>query len=234
MAARMNDTLAGSMRSMGSAWESLQISIGKLFLPVVRAVVDALTGLLRLLDTAAQSKVGAAILKITAALAAGVVAVTGFAAGFWAVTKTAPLVAKAFLPIKAALLGLGWPVWALIAAVGLLYTAYKKNFGGIGDTLRRWGRNITLVIKGVVAIFDSLKGSTFEIRGELAKEIKAAGLEDLVVNVGRMVFRIKEFFAGIWDKLNFDGAVSALTPAILKIGDPVSYTHLTLPTTSRV
>lgn len=219
MAARMNDTLAGSMRSMGSAWESLQITIGKLFLSVVRAVVDALTGLLRLLDAAAQSKVGAAILKITAALAAGVVAVTGFAAGFWAVTKVAPLVAKAFLPIKAALLGLGWPVWALIAAVGLLYTAYKKNFGGIGDTLRRWGRNITLVIKGVVAIFDSLKGSTFEIRGELAKEIKAAGLEDLVVNVGRMVFRIKEFFAGIWDKLNFDGAVSALTPAILKIGD---------------
>ena len=223
MAARMNDTLAGSMRSMGSAWESLQISIGQLFLPVVRAVVDALTGLLRLLDAAAQSKVGAALLKIAAALAAGVVAVTGFAAGFWAVTKAAPLVAKAFLPIKAALLGLGWPMWALIAAVGLLYTAYKKNFGGIGDTLRRWGKNITLVIKGVVAIFDSLKGSTFEIRGELAKEIKAAGLEDLVVNVGRMVFRIKEFFAGIWDKLNFDGAVSALTPAILKIGELFDY-----------
>lgn len=219
MAVRMNDTLAGSMRSMGSAWESLQISIGKLFLPVARAVVDALTGLLRLLDAAAQSKAGAAILKITAALAAGVVAVTGFAAGFWAVTKAAPLLTKAFLPIKAALLGLGWPVWALIAAVGLLYTAYKKNFGGIGDTLRRWGRNITLVIKGVVAIFDSLKGSTFEIRGELAKDIKAAGLEDLVVNVGRMVFRIKEFFAGLWDGLHFDGAVTALTPAILKIGE---------------
>lgn len=219
MAARMNDTLAGSMRSMGSAWESLHITIGKLFLPVVRAVVDALTGLLRLLDKAAQTRAGAAILKITAALAAGVVAVTGFAAGFWAVTKAAPLVAKAFLPIKAALLGLGWPVWALIAAVGLLYTAYKKNFGGIGDTLRRWGRNITLVIKGVVAIFDSLKGSTFEIRGELAKDIKAAGLEDLVVNVGRMVFRIKEFFAGIGESLNFDGAVTALTPAILTIGE---------------
>lgn len=81
MAARMNDTLAGSLRGMGSAWESLQITIGKLFLPVVRAVVDALTGLLRLLDKAAQSKVGAAVLKMAAALATGVVAVTGFSAG---------------------------------------------------------------------------------------------------------------------------------------------------------
>lgn len=71
----------------------------------------------------------------------------------------------------------------------------------------------------MVAIFDSLKGSTFEIRGELAKDIKAAGLEDLVVNVGRMVFRIKEFFAGIGESLNFDGAVTALTPAILTIGE---------------
>lgn len=105
----MNDTLAGSLRGMGSAWESLQITIGKLFLPVVRAVVDALTGLLRLLDKAAQSKVGAAVLKMAAALATGVVAVTGFSAGLWAISRAAPFVAKALLPIKTALLGLGWP-----------------------------------------------------------------------------------------------------------------------------
>ncbi len=219
MAARMNDTLAGSLRGMGSAWESLQITIGKLFLPVVRAVVAALTGLLRLLDRTAQSKAGAAVLKVAAALAAGVVAVTAFSAGLWAVSKAAPFVVKALLPIKTALLGLGWPVWALIAAVGLLYAAYKKDFGGIATTLHRWGRNISLVFRGVLAIFDSLKGSTFEIRGELAKDIKAAGLESLVVNVGRMVFRIREFFAGLWAGLNLDGAVTALTPAILKIGE---------------
>ena len=131
-----------------------------------------------------------------------------------------PVIAyKLALAVVAAIVGMAFDFLAFPYALPSGYTAYKKNFGGIGDTLRRWGRNITLVIKGVVAIFDSLKGSTFEIRGELAKDIKAAGLEDLVVNVGRMVFRIKEFFAGIWDKLNFDGAVSALTPAILKIGD---------------
>lgn len=110
-------------------------------------------------------------------------------------------------------------MWALIAAVGLLYVAYKKNFGGIATTLNRWGRNISLVVRGVTAIFESLKGSTFEIRGELARDIRAAGLERLVVTVGRAVYRIKEFFAGIWEGLNFDGAVAVLIPAILKIGD---------------
>ena len=219
MAARMNDTLAGSLRGMGSAWESLQITIGKLFLPVVRAVVDALTGLLRLLDKAAQSKVGAAVLKMAAALATGVVAVTAFSAGLWAISRAAPFVAKALLAIKTALLGLGWPVWALIAAVGLLYAAWKKDFGGIATTLSRWGRNISLVVQGVAAVFGSLKNGVGEIRGELAEDIQAAGLVGVVTTVARVVHRIREFFAGIWDGLNFDGAVVALTPAILKVRD---------------
>ena len=179
--------------------------------------MDALTGLLRLLDKAAQSKVGAAVLKMAAALATGVVAVTGFSAGLWAISRAAPFVAKALLPIKTALLGLGWPVWALIAAVGLLYAAWKKDFGGIATTLSRWGRNISLVVRGVTAVFGSLKDGVGEIRGELAEDIQAAGLVGVVTTVARVVHRIREFFAGIWDGLNFDGAVTALTPAILKV-----------------
>lgn len=219
MAAQMNDTLAGSVRSLGSAWESLQITIGKVFLPVVRAVADALTKLIRLFDSFAQTRAGAVILKIAGSLATAVIAVTAFAAGMWALTKAAPFVGKVFLGIKTALLGLGAPVWALIAVAGLLYAAWKTDFGGIATVLSGWWRKIELVVRGVIAIFDSLKGSTFEIRGELAKDIEAAGLENLVVNIARIVYRIKEFFAGIWDGLNLDGAVAALTPAILKIRD---------------
>lgn len=219
MAAQMNDTLAGSMRSLGSAWESLQITIGKVFLPVVRAVADALTGLLRLFDQLAQTRVGAAILKIAGTLATAVIAVTAFAAGMWAVTKAAPFVSKVFLGIKTALLGLGAPVWALIALAGLLYAAWRTDFGGIATLLSGWWRKIKLVVRGVIAIFDSLKGSVFTIRGELARDISAAGLENLVINVAKICYRIKEFFSGIWDALNFDGVATALAPAILKIRD---------------
>lgn len=219
MARKQNDTLAGSVRGMSSAWESLQITVGKVFLPVVRKVVDAITGLFRLLDAFAQSKVGSAILKIAGALSTAVVAVTGFAAGMWALGKAAPLVSKFLLSLKASLLGLGAPVWALIAVAGLFYAAWKADFGGIATVLSRWWSNIKLVVNGVIAIFNNLKGSSSEIRGELAKDIKAAGLEGLVVNVGKIVYRIREFFSGIWDGLNLSGAVGALTPAILKVRD---------------
>lgn len=217
MAAQMNDTLAGSVRSLGSAWESLQITIGKVFLPVVRAVVDALTRLIRLFDSFAQTRAGAVILKIAGSLATAVIAVTAFAAGMWAITKAAPFVGKVFLGIKTALLGLGAPVWALIAVAGLLYAAWETDFGGIATVLSGWWRNIKLVVNGVIAIFDSLKGSVFTIRGELAQDISAAGLENLVINIAKICYRIKEFFAGIWDALNFDGVTTALAPAILKI-----------------
>lgn len=217
MAARQNDTLAGSVRGMGSAWESLQISVGKIFLPIVRKVVDAITGLLRLLDSFAQSPVGAAILKFAGALATAVTAVTAFSAGIWAIGKAAPLVGKFLLMLKTSLLGLGAPVWALIGVAGVLYAAWKTDFGGIATILSRWWRNIKLVVNGVIAIFNNLKGSSSEIRGELAKDIKAAGLENLVVTVGKIVFRIREFFSGIWDGLKLDGAVKALEPAMNKV-----------------
>ncbi len=217
MAEQMNNTLAGSMRGLGSAWESLQITIGKLFLPVVRAVVDAITGVIRAIDQFSQTRVGAVIIKIAGTLATAVVAVTAFAAGMWAVTKAAPFVSEVFLGIKTALLGLGAPVWALIAVAGLLYAAWRTDFGGIATLLSGWWQKIKLVVCGVIAIFDNLKGSVFSIKGELAQDISAAGLENLVINVAKICYRIKEFFAGIWDALNFDGVTTALAPAILKI-----------------
>lgn len=217
MAEQMNNTLAGSMRGLGSAWESLQITIGKLFLPVVRAVVDAITGVIRAIDQFSQTRVGAVIIKIAGTLATAVVAVTAFAAGMWALTKAAPFVSEVFLGIKTALLGLGAPVWALIAVAGLLYAAWRTDFGGIATLLSGWWQKIKLLGAGVIAIFDNLKGSVFSIKGELAQDISAAGLENLVINVAKICYRIKEFFAGIWDALNFDGVTTALAPAILKI-----------------
>ena len=212
-------TTQNALQLLSNKLTNLAISVGNIFLPVIAAGARGLGWLVDALRWAVDTPVGQWLVGMAGGLAAAVLAVTALSAGMWAATKAAPLVMKALAPIKAALLGLGWPVWALIAAVGLLYVAYRENFGGIADTVDRWWRNISLVVKGVIAIFNSLKGSTFEIRGELAKDIKAAGLENLVVNVAKAVYRIKEFFAGVADSLNFDGAISALTPAILIISD---------------
>ncbi|WP_279076856.1 phage tail tape measure protein, partial [Bilophila wadsworthia] len=189
MAARMNDTLAGSLRGMGSAWESVQISIGKLFIPAVRGAVDGVTVFLRLLDKATQTPFGAALLKIVSAVSMVMVSLTALSAAMWFFSAVGPMIAKALLPLKAAVLGLGAPFWALIAVVGALYLAYKSNFGGIADTLNRWWANTKLVVQGVIAVFQSLKDGSGEIRGELATKIKAAGLVGLVTTVSRIVNR---------------------------------------------
>lgn len=87
-------------------------------------------------------------------------------------------------------------MWVLIGVISVLYLAYKKNFGGIADTLNHWWSNISLVFRGVTALFDGLTGASFEIRGELAKEIKAAGLEGLVLTVARSFARVKALAQG--------------------------------------
>lgn len=217
MARRMGDTLGGSIRNMGSAWESLQISIGKLFLPVLRKVVDAITAVIGVFDRLAQSPVGQFFIKLLATLSAAAIAITGLSAGIWAFTKFAPMLLSMFAPLKGAILALGWPILLIIGAVSLLYLAWKKNFGGIQDILKRWWKNISTVVKGVVAIFKSLTGSTFEIRGELAKDIKAAGLENLVVNIAKIIHRIKAFFKGVWDGLDFSKPLKVLEPVGAKI-----------------
>ena len=196
MAARMNDTLAGSLRGLGSAWESVQITVGKLFLPAVRAAVDAVTGFLRLLDKAAQNPFGAALLKIVSAISLAVVALTGLSAAIWFFTSVGPMLAKALAPAKAALLGLGAPVYAVIAILGLLYAAYRMNFGGMADYLHECWNKITLTVKGVLSVFQTLKDGSGEIRGELATQIKAAGLVGLVTTVSRVVYRIQAVFKG--------------------------------------
>ena len=196
MAARMNDTLAGSLRGLSSAWESVQITVGKLFIPAVRGAVDGMTGFLRLLDKAAQNPFGAALLKIVSAVSLTVVALTGLSAAIWFFSSVGPMLAKALAPAKAALLGLGAPVYAVIAVLGLLYAAYRTNFGGMADYLHECWNKITLTVKGVLSVFQTLKDGSGEIRGELATQIKAAGLVGLVTTISRVVYRIQAVFRG--------------------------------------
>ena len=106
------------------------------------------------------------------------------------------MLGKALLPLKTALLGLGAPIYAAIAVLGLLYAAYRTNFGGMADYLHECWNKITLTVKGVLSVFQTLKDGSGEIRGELATQIKAAGLVGLVTTVSRVVYRIQAVFKG--------------------------------------
>lgn len=218
-AVAMNNTLAGSMRGMGSAFESVQITIGKIFIPVLRKVVQAITSLLRWIDQLAQSPVGKFFLQLAAAISTVIVGITAFSGAMWALSSLGGMVARVFLPLKAAIMGVSAPMLVLVGIGAALYAAWKSDFGGIATVISGWWNKIKLVVNGVIAVFNSLKGSTGEIRGELAKEIKAAGLVGLVTTISKVIYRIREFFKGIWDGINFDGVTTALAPAIMKIRD---------------
>lgn len=191
---------------------NLGISIGNVFLPYIAWGADALGTLTDGIRAVVETPFGQWLVGAAGALAAGVIAVTAFSAAMWGLAKVGPLVSGTLAPIKTLLLGLGWPVWAVIAAVAALYLAYKKNFGGMADTLNRWRKNITLVVRGVLAAFSSMSDGIGAIRGELATDIKAAGLAGLVTTVARIVYRIREFFAGLWDALDFSPLAEAFAP----------------------
>lgn len=221
MAKRQNDTLAGSLRSMGSAWESVQITIGELFIPTLRAAVDGITGCMRALDKAAKHPFGAFLLKLVAGVAAAIVALTALSASIWFFSNVGSMLSKAIMPAISALAGLGAPVWLVIAAIAALYLAWKTNFGGMADYLADVWQKITLTIKGVIAVFKTLKDGHGEIRGELATHIKAAGLVGLVTTASKVVRRVQAIFQGFRSALakSFERIDAILLPARLAVAE---------------
>ncbi len=191
---------------------NLGISVGNVFLPAIAWGANALGRLTDGIRAVAETPFGQWLIGAAGALAAGVIAVTAFSGAMWGISRLGPLVSDALAPVKTMLLGLGWPVWLVIAAVAALYLAWKKNFGGMADTLNRWWKNITLVVRGVLAAFGSMSDGIGAIRGELASDIRAAGLAGLVTTVARIVYRIREFFAGLWDGLDFSAVTEAFAP----------------------
>jgi hypothetical protein len=101
------------------------------------------------------------------------------------------------------LAAISWPVWVVLAAITALSLAWEANFGGMADKIKQWWSIATLVIQGVVAVFETLNGSVGEIQGKLAEDIEAKGLVGLVTTVGRIVYRIKEFFVGFGAGVRF-------------------------------
>lgn len=181
---------------------NLGISIGNVFLPSIGWGAEALGTLTDGIRALVETPFGQWLVGAAGALSGGVLAVTAFSAAMWGLAKFGPLVSGALAPVKTALLGLGWPVWAVIAAVAALYLAWRTNFGGMADYLSECRDKITLTVRGVMAVFRTLTGGVGEIRGELATDIKAAGLTGLVTTISRIVYRIQAFFTGFRQSLS--------------------------------
>ena len=195
-------TTENALQLLSNRLTNLAIAVGNAFLPAIGTAASVLGGFVDILRAAAETKVGQAILQIAGAFGTALAAVTALSAAMWFFSAMGPMITKVLLPVRAALLGLSAPVLAVIAALGLLYAAWRTNFGGMADYLSDAWQKITLTVRGVLAVFQNLKDGSGEIRGELATQIKASGLTGLVTTISRVVYRIQALFRGFRDALS--------------------------------
>ncbi|WP_304027925.1 phage tail tape measure protein [Desulfovibrio piger] len=189
-------TVANTLQLLSNKLTNLAISVGNAFLPSIGWAAEKLSVFVDMLRAAAETRAGQWLLQLAGAMGTALVALTALSASMWFFSALPAMLGKALLPLKTALLGLGAPIYAAIAVLGLLYAAYRTNFGGMADYLHECWNKITLTVKGVLSVFQTLKDGSGEIRGELATQIKAAGLVGLVTTVSRVVYRIQAVFKG--------------------------------------
>lgn len=189
-------TVANTLQLLSNKLTNLAISVGNAFLPSIGWAAEKLGVFVDMLRAAAETRAGQWLLQLAGAMGTALVVLTALSASMWFFSALPAMLGKALLPLKTALLGLGAPIYAAIAVLGLLYAAYRTNFGGMADYLHECWNKITLTVKGVLSVFQTLKDGSGEIRGELATQIKAAGLVGLVTTVSRIVYRIQAVFKG--------------------------------------
>ncbi|MDK2955418.1 MAG: hypothetical protein PWQ57_914 [Desulfovibrionales bacterium] len=220
VAGRQLDNLKGVITILGSAWEGLQITIGKVFLPVLKPLVSAVATAVSWFNALAGTAVGKFIIGLVGVLATGVLAITAMTAAAWGLSAALPFVSTALAPVAGLVAAISWPVWLVIAAVGALLVAFKTNFGGIRDFVLGWWNRVNLVFQGVRAVFASLKGGAGELSGELRKSLEAAGLVGVVTAISRVIYRLQQVWSGVVAGFGaaMDGIGDAFTP-LLALGD---------------
>jgi TP901 family phage tail tape measure protein len=182
MAATMNRDLGSVLQIARQRFGNLLETVGKVFIPVILLAASAVSKIATALQKFADTKLGATILGLTGILAAAVIAITGLALAIGSGAAAMPLLTAGLAPLKAALLGISWPVLAIIAAVGALYLAWKYNFGGIRDfmglvgvALKAMSEKFKEATAGVTGAFlpawESLKTALAPV-GELFSYIK--------------------------------------------------------------
>lgn len=135
MAEDMQNNLAGAWTRFLSALESAAIAIGDQLTPTIQKITEVLTQLVQWFNSLPAPvqqfvAVGLALVGVLALLAGPLLLLIGFLPS---IAAGAGLVSSAMAGLGAALGPVIAVVAAVAAAIGLLYLAWKNNFGGIRD-----------------------------------------------------------------------------------------------------
>lgn len=188
-------TMAGQLAVLNNEFENVKEEAGTAFIPVLKDLVGVAKELMPYLQQAVKWFSG-----LPTPVKTGVVALLGLVAvlapligGISSIISIATIVGPALASIGAFLVPFIPIILAVVAAVAVLYLAWKNNFGGMRD-----------VINGFVSIFKSLwqallaflRGDTTAALGYLRQAF------DTYVNLGIAQFnRLKTFVTNIWNGL---------------------------------
>lgn len=209
-AATMKDNLAGSMEELGGAVETLQISLGSALSPAIRAVADALTGVVNWFNQLSPET--QRFIAIGAALVAGLltlVGVVGFltaALGFLAAAQWAVI-----LPIA------GWvaAITGIIVVITALTAVIIQNWGHIREfTLAIWGEVVEFLRDawdGITEIFNGAWQTIEPIVTKFWDSVKAVW--DAALN------SIKQILTAAWEAIKSIFAAAFLAIYYAVTGD---------------
>lgn len=216
MASTMNDNAKGDLKQLGSAIEGAAISIGKIFAPTVRDIIQKITDLVRKfngLDDGTKKTI-AAFAGVAAAagpvllgigkLGPSVVGLVGKFSGLLSGTMS---LSGAFPALGSALSVLTGPVGIVIAAVAALALAFATNFGGIRDKVSEIISVFTDTFGPIISDLLNAMGLDFDGMGNTVKEVFNA-VEEVVSTVldviTSVITTVLDTIKSIWDN-NFMG-----------------------------
>lgn len=206
MADRMNATAKGAMLRLESASEGLRIVIGNHLLPVYTWIIDKMaqfkSWLTQLIE--AHPVISKAVIGFTAALiglsgatllvVGGLASISGFMK-MWPLLKIMAVSALSNIRMQARMAlasfsKLTIPIVGLVALAGILFYAWRKNLWGIRDM-------VTAVSEGFKMALSASTDGIAEVDEELANKLKAAGIWDFAVTMGKVFFRVRQFWNGL-------------------------------------
>lgn len=195
-------TVANAIQLLQNKFKKLNIVIGNYLLPAVSGIISLFSGIIGVVTKVIETPVGEVFIQIAGAISLAALALSGYLLAVKYGGFVLGFFTKGLVAVKAAFLGLSLPIQVLIIAIGALYLAYKANLGGIADKISAFYNKAKLVFQGVTALLNNFKDGSASISGSLAKQIKDAGLENVVATLFKIFRRLKAFVTGVFEGIS--------------------------------
>ncbi len=195
-------TVANAIQLLQNKLKKLSIIIGNYLLPAVSAIISLFSGITGAITKIIDNPLGQIFIETAGAISLAALALSGYLLAVKYGGFVLGFFTEGLAAVKVAFLGLSLPVQGLIILISALYFAYKANLGGIADSVNAFYTKAKLVFQGVTALLKNFKNGSATITGDLAKQIKAAGLQNIVSTLFKLFRRLQAFVTGVFQGIS--------------------------------